>query len=208
MVGMPIESVCHSYPCCTIPCERIWQEFNLNNPKCYLCSQILFKHFLSNIVNGVEYSDLMDDSFIADGIEFSDFGSSFSTHLFYNAYNSLRREINIVKAENDLIFKDNLEQKWTWEIDIRKGVSLNKEIVSIVGISLFEFLLDDDRNRRKLKQCPGCEEFYIQSKLNPRQKYCPDCSKKSRMTTEQRKIYDRTRKKKIKKEKEALKREE
>jgi hypothetical protein len=43
---------------------------------------------------------------------------------------------------------------------------------------LFEFLANS-KNIKRIKKCPDCGNFYNQSKLYERQKYCPICSKKN-----------------------------
>jgi len=57
-----------------------------------------------------------------------------------------------------------------------------------VSYCLIEFFRDAE-NREYLKVCNLCGNFYIASKLNEKQKYCPQCSRKSKMTPEERRIY-------------------
>lgn len=55
--------------------------------------------------------------------------------------------------------------------------------------SLLDFLCD--RELKKLKKCPYCGKFYIQNKLYERQKYCPICSRKNKMTPDERANYQK-----------------
>jgi len=66
-----------------------------------------------------------------------------------------------------------------------------------------KFFLDEER--KKQQKCQMCGEYFIPSKVDPRIKYCPICSTKSKMTKEQRREYQRSYRKKEGKQKEAHK---
>jgi hypothetical protein len=74
-----------------------------------------------------------------------------------------------------------------------------------VAYCLIEFVLNYDR--RKLKKCSYCNEFYIQAKLYPKQKYCSNCSSKSKMSKEKRREYQRNYRQKKREQERALQRE-
>jgi hypothetical protein len=55
--------------------------------------------------------------------------------------------------------------------------TLQDMVLGLFIEDFFNFLIFDDH--RQLKKCHDCSVFYIATKNNPRQKYCPDCSKKN-----------------------------
>jgi hypothetical protein len=65
----------------------------------------------------------------------------------------------------------------------------NRFVGSFVGHSLRDFIINDDL--KKLKICQRCHKFFISKKRDKRIKFCPTCSKKSKMTKEVRREYQK-----------------
>ena len=57
-----------------------------------------------------------------------------------------------------------------------------------IAYCLIEYLKDEN-DKKYLKKCDFCKQFYIAKKLNPKQLYCPPCSKKNKMTPEEKAKY-------------------
>ena len=77
--------------------------------------------------------------------------------------------------------------------------SFNEFITSIVGYSLTNFLLNNERG--KLKQCSKCDKFFITSNNDSCIKFCQDCSPKSEKSNEKNAEYQRKYRLKKKQEK-------
>ena len=58
----------------------------------------------------------------------------------------------------------------------------------IISFSFAQFLDADPFNRSKINLCERCLEFFIAKTLRE-QKYCPICSRLSKMTREERRLY-------------------
>jgi hypothetical protein len=101
----------------------------------------------------------------------------------------------------------NRDDSFSYDSDLFKEEYYLKYQDSFGYITYFfiEFLLNHDL--RKLKFCERCEKFYVQTKLNPRQRYCEKCSPKSKMSKERRKEYQRKYRQKKKLEERAIQRE-
>lgn len=94
-------------------------------------------------------------------------------------------KISDLKQLSDFINITNLIQH---KYDIQNGKLIKTLIINRgiypgwlfdIIVTFLEYLSNPNNNLRKIKQCPDCNDFYIQSKLNLRQKYCPNCSNKN-----------------------------
>lgn len=73
----------------------------------------------------------------------------------------------------------------TFTFENEKVVRTNAQLVypsTFAVHSFVEFLAS--QNLRKLKKCPDCTKFFVAVKNNPRQRYCPVCSKKNHTPAE------------------------
>lgn len=161
--------------------------------KCHECGQLEFKKILDEIVKGKEYSEI---------------GQFYNLeHLLINANNWIGKLI-VVNASSESTFKEELRRIMSFDIGRLRG-SIDNDFPrsifdtifyrTIVGYSLAEFLLKDDR--RKLKRCKRCDKFFVSQKVDDRIKYCQKCSHKSSLTNEQRREYMRKYRRNKKKEK-------
>jgi hypothetical protein len=98
-------------------------------------------------------------------------------------------KINFVELSNIYSKISKYEPKYRFD----------KSISSLVGFSLTEFLLNNER--AKLKQCQTCDKFFIASKNDGRIIFCPDCSRKSSKPKAKHAEYMRKWRHKQKKEK-------
>lgn len=76
-----------------------------------------------------------------------------------------------------------------------------------ISYCLIEFLRTPE-SRNYLHQCERCGMFFIKTKLDKRIKYCLTCSRKNKMSPEERREYQKKYRSKMKAEKKALKRKE
>ncbi|MDH4205623.1 MAG: hypothetical protein OEV45_08850 [Desulfobacteraceae bacterium] len=163
--------------------------------KCYECDQLFFINIIDQISKRKEYSEIKE---------------------FYNLLRDFRKtvkwSVDIVNDMSHSPFKDRLVEGFYVVPDgfyeLIENPFMESEgtqelfksfIYSSIGYSLILFLLNNDR--RKLKICERCEEFYVQTKLNPRQRYCKKCSPKSKMSKERRNEFQRKYRQKKKQEK-------
>jgi hypothetical protein len=130
--------------------------------KCHECDQLFYINILNEIIHGKEYSQI---------VGFID--------LLWDSNLCVNQTIEVITNKSKKPFKEDLQksiQLWphgfienidSWD---DKG-RFCEFIYGIVGYSLSEFLLDNDR--RKLKLCQECNQFYI-SKTVRLSKYCSD----------------------------------
>lgn len=155
--------------------------------KCYECDQLFFRYMLEGIVKGKEYSEISELVMFLGNAHIS-----FTPRVFPNT------------TASKSPFKENLEKKIRYiptffDAEEYKLAFRAIFIKDIVGYSLCEFLLNNDR--RKLKKCDKCENFFVASRVDDRIKYCGSCSPKSKMSKEERKAYQRKYRQKKKQEK-------
>lgn len=159
--------------------------------KCVECEQIAFVNMLSEIASGKPYRDTMrkhvlTQKDIDQGIWISKeitlepgmevpialYGDLF--WMIQNAYSCVQDRASLIgdiiekscyiSAEKYLL----INERESYE-DLRD--KFNDFIRSIIGYSLVEFLINNDR--RKLKRCKDCNLFFI-SKTVRESKYCSD----------------------------------
>ena len=185
-----------------------------NKLACYEWYQLYFRKMLEGIIEGREYSEIPK--------KFENQEYTYPEFLKLNLANFLMwapkpsRVIEISKTSG-------LDSEFTEIIITSEALNIGEHPVEerppmynissffnhsilfeLIAYSLSEWLLNNDR--RKLKYCQGCEKFYVQTKLNPKQKYCSKCSPKSKMSKERRKEYQKKYRQKKKQEKLAIQR--
>ena len=132
--------------------------------KCLHCNQLCFKHFLNEIINGKEYSEVIGlTQFLLQG-----------RNMVFNGF-------VVEPSPFNSYFKEELKPTLLWNTTILI-LSLSLFIDMVVSYRVGEFLLNNDR--RKLIVCLRCENYAIARNLN--QKYCSLCSKKGIKSKEQR----------------------
>lgn len=153
----------------------------LRRLKCYECDQRHLTHILSEIIDGKEYEKI--EGFI-DLLQLS------------NGHTVLSREIAVLSSNKDKHHHTSYlcdESYPSFQLQPkleRDGFNQFRQgIIDIVMYSLTEFLINDERG--KLKKCSLCGQFYIANRLRKNQKYCSSCSRKNKMTKEQRAKYMR-----------------
>jgi len=104
-------------------------------------------------------------------------------------YNSIRKQILVVNHQQKLVevstfVEDNfLNDKYFHFEDIFN---------SPISYCLVEFLKNPEyQGKERISFCPMCEFIFSKSKLNGKQKYCPACSRKNKMTTEEWNAYQK-----------------
>jgi len=160
------------------------------NLKCYECDQLHFVNILSEIVSGKELPNI-------DWFEF--FMDLMNNNIFIRPMTGLTR-IKERKGnfywhlqENEIVvfplnFHDHrnvkeiqiLKEKFMFYPSYGDINGFRLSLVSAAFYSLITFLMHDDR--RKLKLCHWCKKFFIALRIDPRRKYCDDCSRKNKMT--------------------------
>lgn len=162
--------------------ERFDKKFfsGLDRLKCYECGQSAFICMLADLVQGKEYSEMID---LGDLL----------------AMQPLRRIMRVDRASERSPLKEGLKEDVVLDIDSPlgwgKGDVVNckfmfqKFLNKFISYSLIEFLQKNDR--RKIKRCPFCGTFFIARDI--KRKRCYDnkeCEKK----------YQRLKKRKQRKE--------
>ena len=162
----------------------------LGERKCYECDQLYFRKVLSRIVAHGEYLDSSQIDISEESIE-----GPLSAFMLRDFFRTSRRYINknidIVVLPPGSPFKTELQEVCTidpaaWNASrVFPDRSFYELFVhQIVGNSLVEFLLPNDR--RKLKKCPYCEKFFIATDIRRERCYTDNC----------RKEYERSKKQK------------
>ena len=149
--------------------------------KCYECDNLIFQKLLDKIVEGKDLHNI-----------------SGLMHIMSNVYDNFSKGVEFVRdpVEVEGKFKATvIFNKENFLLDnIRKSNLSSKAFHSflfkgMVCYSLAEFLLHNDR--RKLKKCKSCGDFFIATKLDERIKKCRECSSKNSMSPERRREYQR-----------------
>jgi len=131
-----------------------------NRKKCYECHQLFFRYLLEGIVEGKEYSEIAGWSLI----------------LFLNeSEHQFPPSVTINETSSKSPFKEELEKKAMFRPGLHESDFLFT-FGGIIGKSLLEFLIQKDR--RKLKHCPYCDNFFIAKSINRKTRcYLKDCEK-------------------------------
>jgi len=151
--------------------------------KCYECDQLHIQKILDLIIANADYMEIQ--------------GFERLIQLTYDNFLQIKRHPVVKETsrnESVFSFKEIVEIPICYhdlEFDNMNGeINIYRQsILSIVIHSLLEFLTKNDR--RLLKKCDYCHNYFIAKQLRINQKYCPICSPKSKMTREERKIYMR-----------------
>lgn len=167
--------------------------------KCFECYQIYFRGYLSDIAEGKNYLDMMPHQPIDEEM-YKDMGNppdikigdmqrvemdasqSFEGLYLKKTYDCIQMESkitddgNLVKSvfisfQNLFHFHMDNFRKELYPENIRFNYFLN----SVVSYSLVEFLLNNDR--RKIKLCPYCNNFFIAKNISRQRCYEEDCEK-------------------------------
>jgi len=151
--------------------------------KCYECHQFNFIRYLMDIISGKEYSEIKEMDEL----------------LFRSSIMSTQRTVrNVEDSKERNKFKEIITPNKIFDIGYIQYVysadtgnsyhAFNEFIFGIASYSLTEFLLTEGRS--KIKICSICGLFYVQAGLHP-SKYCKTCSPKNKMSTEERREYQR-----------------
>ncbi len=181
-------------PNCNCSLRRIRKRIlNPGGLTCYECDHQYFVHILTEIASRHEFSTIEGFDFL---LSYGGFYSE-NGHTAIFSFIIEKESINL-----DIYILPGSEESYE-ESELGKGPFSNF-FERAVALSLLVFLANNDR--RKLKKCEYCENFYIQSKLDPRQKYC---SKKCgsavrRYSTEEMTRYMQRRREEEKKQRKSL----
>lgn len=109
-----------------------------------------------------------------------------SLNNFASLYNNIKRPNLYITPDGDIV-RDHL-YKEDFFIERNQSIvyELDKYYDNIIAYSLFKYLAGSGN---KPKKCSFCEKFFIATKNNPRQKFCSVCSRKNKMTHEERASY-------------------
>ncbi len=149
--------------------------------KCIECEQISFKIMLSEICDGKKLGQTDLNCFLAR-IQI--------TTRFYASEQSLKTSTDVITRPY-FIDKD-LKDKF------------REFLASIVSYDFATFLMQGDRNRKRLKKCIHCGNFFI-SKTARKNKYCSDkCLRRSKYSPEEWRAYYKRYREKNRSKKEEL----
>jgi hypothetical protein len=179
--------------------------------KCFECWQIYFRSLLAKLISGINLVELgfPQEINVEDIIKKQ---SVISTILKdYSAVGTVLIDYKDVGDKND-VFISNGYDSFTENVMVVNDFELhrttymsdynlfgensvyprnrfNEYIAGLVGYSLINFMLENERG--KLKQCSKCDKFFIASKNDSRIKFCMDCSPKDKKSKEERAEYQR-----------------
>ena len=160
-----------------------------NKIKCYQCDQIAFHLFLKKLIDG-EIFDLKKSPydnerktiyFISTLSTIDDFKDIFSSNLKFVTVNNMEFQKGII---GDIAIDENTTRGW------ENIASLQDLILGLIADDLIDFINFSDY--KLLKRCDLCKQFYIAKKINPKQRYCQQCSRKNKMTPKERADYQKT----------------
>ncbi len=138
---------------------------NIKLPKLYVETQFSFNKLLEEIISEKQFSK----------IQFPNLKDGF-TNIAIDSYSLIQSKIKVVRDEKS--GAESLKKQIVWGGIRSGGYTFNEMVLNLVGYSLIEFLLDDDRNRRKLKFCPYCHKFFISKHFSRKTRcYSTGCKK-------------------------------
>lgn len=152
--------------------------------KCIECRQFYFRDLLSKIIAKEEFEKTVQN--------YNKIHTSAGlNHYLRASYRYIRGEIILsekgIFEKKDYVDAGELFGEASPVIPLRDR--FDDFLTSLVGYSLTKFLLKNERS--KLKNCQWCNNFFIASKNNDRQKYCSECSPKNKISKGKRKKYQR-----------------
>lgn len=151
-------------------------------PKCFQCDHLYFKYILSKIAEDKEYSQI--------------FGFK---HFINQSDIIFNTSVEVIDNPIGSTFKESLIRSPSWRDRIKMNLNFGNFLRAFTSQNLREFLIND--NRMRIKICDHCGIFFVASKVDQRIKFCQSCSPKSKMSKEERNIYQKKRYWKKKQEK-------
>jgi len=153
--------------------------------KCYECRQLFFISLLSKIASGQNFNEIIYCKTVDEQLCQYDLERRRASPLIWENVPLLkvgdkRRSGFGIDSYFDLAFEyintkivitDSEKLEKVSFLDSKNLYDFNKFLVSVVGYSLFKFLLEKDR--RQLKICEECNKFYITKTLR-KSKFCSD----------------------------------
>ena len=140
----------------------------MNEPrKCFECDQLAFVAMLDQLIEGREIDMLPEFRFylrarnraVVSVVNFDiSKDDTFKSSLI--KYDSFDTVSHFYRGRNDFDYVQ---------------YAFSQFLMIFVGYSLTEFLLNN--NRRKLKKCPYCDEYFIANDLRRKKCYSDDCKK-------------------------------
>jgi hypothetical protein len=112
-----------------------------NQPKCFQCDHLYFKHILLKIAEDREYSQIIGFKHFINQPE-----------IVFNT------SVEVIDDPAGSPFKKRLIRSPSWRDPIKMNLNLGNFIRGLISYSLREFLLN--RDRRKIKVCPYCNMFF------------------------------------------------
>ena len=177
------------------------RHLNSDTLTCYECIQFAFNDILYKISSGMKYREIEKLDFLL--CEFS------TAYLWERYFITDDSRPPLFKENFEPFVRFNISNLYSDEKQLANGDWVEPAfrgkfvgfLLSISALSLREFLRNNDR--RKLKKCVNCKKYFIAAKVNPKQKKCPACSRKTSMSLERQREYQRALRKKQKEEKDS-----
>ena len=149
-------------PYCLTLRERLLDANLFSEPNrlnCVECDQLFFNHIVNQIVKGQEFDHIL-------GL----------VSLINTARKVVEKNFGFAKVGKGKPFKTELKEYHGWNPGITH--SFTPFLNGSISHCLADFLLHTDR--RKLKRCSQCDEFYVAKTVRANQKYCsPKCKRGS-----------------------------
>lgn len=104
-------------------------------------------------------------------------------------YNKIQRTKCIINDDHELIETDPFNEDYFFSKGLPNYYD-NPIFEELTGYCLIEFLKHPEyRGKERMAICQHCNGIFSKSKLNGLQIYCPNCSRKNKMTSERMKAY-------------------
>jgi hypothetical protein len=181
---------------CGVCPSRIWYPSEIEKycqagqPKCYECSQIQFNHLLDEIITkGGFYPKRSGKAQkFSYGSKIVTFGPAVEVHshsrvtnkfieFSRDAYKFYNKSIAFSQRTDKGDLKTEFYPFLAWKIGDNKIFRINEIIYSLAGISLCEYLFENDI--KKIKRCPYCRKLFIALNVQRSTRcYSNECEKK------------------------------
>lgn len=140
--------------------------------KCYECDQLFFINIIDKISKGLEYSEIKEfNSLLRDTIKTVRWSVDIVDNIPHSPFKDQLAEGLYIVPDG---FFELIENPFMADEDTQKLFKCF--IYSAIGYSLISFLIKNDR--RKLKRCPYCNNFFIAKSINRKTRcYESDCEK-------------------------------
>jgi hypothetical protein len=133
--------------------------------KCFECDQMAFIRMLDQLIEGRELDELP---------EFRDYLQARNRAAINIVDFDISKDDSFKKSLRRYVSFDTLKHFGKNDFD-HNQYAFSSFLMIFVGYSLTEFLINNDR--RKLKKCPYCDQYFIANNIRRKKCYSDDCKR-------------------------------